>query len=337
MFSKRHNVPLEAALGGPQTMYPEYMLRVRQLAAGSTAPAATSTAAAARPDGPVNPAAEGITSQPVGGQVWMVTAGGRNVAVQIGSEGVLVVDPGEAALADGVLAEIRKLANNKPIRYIVNTSGDAALFGGNLTIGAGATETAQRAAIIAHENTSLRIARAGVRGSAIPSDVFFRGTRELYFNDEPIEIIHTPSAYSDGDVIVFFRKSDVIVAGHVIEDLTFPVIGEGGSLNGTIDALNRILLLAVASWRSQGGTQVIPARGRPYDEGDVAEYRDMVTILRDRVQDAVGKGRTLAQIKADRLSQDYDARYGGVPGPGSTETFLDSAYQSLAAARKGTN
>jgi cyclase len=173
-------------------------------------------------------------------------------------------------------------------------------------------------------------------GLGIPSDVFFRGTRELYFNEEPIEIIHAPAAYSDGDVIVFFRKSDVIVAGHVIEDLTFPVITEGGSLNGTIDGLNRILALAVASWRSQGGTQVIPVRGRPYDEGDVAEYRDMVTILRDRVQDAVGKGRTLAQIKADRLSQDYDGRYGSTPGAGSTEAFLDAAFESLRVRPKGT-
>ena len=141
---------------------------------------------------------------------------------------------------------------------------------------------------------------------------------------------------SDGDVIVFFRKSDVIAAGHVIEDLTFPTMTEGGSLVGTIDALNRILLTTVASWRSQGGTQVIPVRGRPYDEGDVAEYRDMVTIVRDRLQDAIATGRTLAQVKADRLSQDYDRRYGSVPGPGSTDAFIDAAFQSLAA-RKGTN
>jgi glyoxylase-like metal-dependent hydrolase (beta-lactamase superfamily II) len=291
MFSKRHNVPLEAAL---------------------------------------------VTSLHVGGQVWMVSAGGRNIAVQIGNEGVLVVDPGRADLAEGVLAEIRKLSHNKPVRFIVNTSGDPALAGGNLRIGAGPTESAQRAAIIAHENTSLRIARTGASGSAIPSDVFFRGSRELYFNDEPIEIIHAPAAYSDGDVMVFFRKSDVIVSGHVIEDLTFPVIGEGGSLQGTIDALNRILLMAVASWRSQGGTQVIPVRGRPYDEGDVAEYRDMVSILRDRLKDAIAKGRTLAQIKGDRLSKDYDGRYGAVAGPGSTDAFLDSAYQDLAP-KKGSN
>ncbi|MSO30535.1 MAG: hypothetical protein EXQ48_06250 [Acidobacteria bacterium] len=335
MFSKGHNVPLEAALGGTHTMYPEYMARVRQLAAGTAGPPPARQAAVPPPD-PVNPVVGGVTSQHIGGQVWMVTASGRNIAVQIGSEGVLVVDPGEAAQADAVMAEVQKLAPGKPVRVIVNTSADPMLFGGNLRVGQGATPAAQRAAIIAHENVSLRIAKSGMSGLGIPSDVFFRGTREVYFNDEPIEIIHVPSAYSDGDVIVFFRKSDVIAAGHVIEDLTFPTMTEGGSLVGTIDALNRILLMTVASWRSQGGTQVIPVRGRPYDEGDVAEYRDMVTIVRDRLQDAIATRRTLAQMKADRLSQDYDRRYGSVPGPGSTDAFIDAAFQSLGT-RKGTN
>jgi len=335
MFSKGHNVPLEAALGGARTMYPEYVTRLRQLAAGTAGPAGAAPPVTP-PAAAVNPIIDGVTSQHVGGQVWMITANNRNVAVQIGSEGVLVVDPGDAAQAEAVMAAIEKLAPGKPVRVIVNTSADPALAGGNLRVGQGATAAAQRAGIIAHENTSLRISRTGVSGLAIPSDVFFRGTRELYFNDEPIEVIHVPSAYSDGDVLVFFRKSDVIAAGHVIEDLSFPLIIEGGSLQGTLDALNRILLMTVASWRSQGGTQVIPVRGRPYDEGDVAEYRDMVSILRDRVQDAMAKGRTLAQIKTDRLSQDYDLRYGSAPGPGSTAAFLDAAYRSLSTT-KGTN
>jgi glyoxylase-like metal-dependent hydrolase (beta-lactamase superfamily II) len=332
MYSRGHSVPMEAALGGPHTMYPEYMDRVRQLIAGTAGPP-PARPASPPPPGPVNPVVDGVTSQHVAGQVWMITAAGRNMAVQIGSEGVLIVDPGEASQSEAVLAEVRKIAPNKPVRVLVNTSGDPTLFGGNLRLGQGATPEAQRAAIIAHENTSVTIAKSGMSGLGIPSDVFYRGTRELHFNDEPIEVIHVPNAYSDGDVIVFFRKSDVIAVGHVIQDLTFPVLGEGGSLQGTIDALNRVLLMAVASWRSQGGTQVIGVRGRPYDEGDVAEYRDMVTIVRDRVQDAIAKGKTLAQIKADRLSQDYDGRYGGMPGPGSTDAFIETAFKSLSAAK----
>jgi cyclase len=163
-----------------------------------------------------------------------------------------------------------------------------------------------------------------------PTDTFFRGTRELYFNDEPIEIVHVPAATSDGDVIVFFRKSDVIVAGDVIQDLTYPVVrlDAGGTIDGTIAALNRILGLTIASWRAEGGTLVIPNQGRIYDEGDVAEYRDMVTIVRDRVRDAIGKGLSLEQTTAAGLTRDYDGRYGAPAGPAAPRTFLEAVYRS---------
>ena len=210
-----------------------------------------------------------------------------------------------------MLAEIGRIAPDKRIRVIVDTDDDAAHIGGNAKLATGPTPTAQRAAVIAHENASLRIATAGLSDRHSPTDTFFRGTRELFFNDEPIEIIHVPAATSDGDVLVFFRKSDVVVTGGVIEDLTYPVIrlDDGGSVNGTLAALNRVLDLTVAEWRAQGGTMVIPNRGRIYDEGDVAEYRDMVTIVRDRVQDAIDKGLTLEQVEAARLARDYDGRY----------------------------
>jgi glyoxylase-like metal-dependent hydrolase (beta-lactamase superfamily II) len=148
-------------------------------------------------------------------------------------------------------------------------------------------------------------------------------------------MIHVPSATSDGDILVFFRKSDVIAVGDVIQDLTYPVIrlDAGGSLNGTIAALNRILEMTVAAWRAQGGTLVIPNQGRIYDEGDVAEYRDMLTIVRDRVRNAIDKGQTRAQVEASGLARDYDRRYGATPGPGAAEAFIETAYLSLTAER----
>ena len=270
--------------------------------------------------------------------MWLVSAGGRNVAVQIGPEGVLVVNPGTQQIADAVLAEIRKLAGDKRIHVIIDTNDDPAHIGGNAKLAAGPAPFAQRAAIIAHENSSLRLAGAGVPDRDAPTDTFFRGTRELYFNDEPIEIIHIPAATSDGDVLVFFRKSDVVVAGDVIQDLTYPVIRlkDGGSVNGTIAALNRILDITIAAWRAEGGTMVIPNQGRIYDEGDVAEYRDMLTIVRDRVQDAIKKGLTLEQVRAAALARDYDGRYGAAAGPASASAFIETLYRSLnagAAAR----
>jgi glyoxylase-like metal-dependent hydrolase (beta-lactamase superfamily II) len=256
------------------------------------------------------------------------------VAVQVGPEGVLVVNPGPEALADAVLAEIERLAPGQRIRIIVATDDDAAHIGGVAKLATGPTPRAQRAAVIAHENASLRIATAGLSDRHSPTDTFFRGTRELYFNDEPIEIIHVPAAASDGDVLVYFRKSDVVVTGAVIEDLTYPVVrlADGGTVDGTLAALNRVLDITIAAWRAQGGTMVIPNRGRVYDEGDVAEYRDMLTIVRDRVQDAIAKGFTLEQVRAARLARDYDGRYGAEGGPASADAFIAAMYRDLSAA-----
>ncbi|HVY63978.1 MAG TPA: hypothetical protein VHH11_04070 [Gammaproteobacteria bacterium] len=332
MFAKRHNVPLEAALGGSATMYPEFAPRIRELHDGARVPPVPAPAPRVVPPPPVD---AGVSSLPVAGQVWMITAGGRNTAVQIGAEGVLVVNPGAEQLADAVLAEIRRLAGDKRIHVLVDTNDDAAHVGANAKLAAGPTPVAQRAAIIAHENSSLRMAAAGVPDREAPTDTFFRGTRELYFNDEPIEIIHVPAATSDGDVIVFFRKSDVVVAGDVIQDLTYPVVrlDAGGTVNGTIAALNRILAITIAAWRSEGGTLVVPNQGRIYDEGDVAEYRDMLTIIRDRVQDAIAKGQTPEQMRAAGIARDYDGRYGAATGPASPASFIDTMNRSLRAGQ----
>ena len=332
MFAKRHNVPLEAALGGSATLYPEYAARLRAPAAG--AGAQPSSGRAPRPTQAPAPDVPAAAALHVAGQVWLVTAGGYNAAVQVGPEGVLVVNPGPEAVADAVLAEIARIAPDQRIRVIVDTDDLAAHIGGNAKLASGPTPRAQRAAVFAHENAALRIAAAGLSNMHSPTDTFFRGTRELYFNGEPIELVHVPNATSDGDVLVFFRESDVVVAGSVIEDLTYPVIrlDDGGTVNGTLAALNLILDITIAEWRAQGGTMVIPNRGRIYDEGDVAEYRDMLTIVRDRVRDAIGKGSTLEQVQAARLARDYDGRYGAESGPASAGEFMTTMYRSLSAA-----
>jgi cyclase len=333
MFATRHGVSLEAALGGAATLYPEYAGAMSESASASRPPA-TATRAVRQAPAQTPAQTNEVTSLHVAGQVWLITAGGRNVAVQIGPEGVLVVNPGPEELAAAVLAEIRRLAPESRIRLIVNTDDDPGHIGGNAALAAGPTPRAQRAAVIAHENAALRIATSGLPDGVAPTETFFRGTRELFFNGEPIELIHVPDATSDGDVLVFFRKSDVVVAGRVIEDLTYPVVRlqDGGTLNGTIAALNRLLDITVAGYRAQGGTLVIPNQGRIYDEGDAAEYRDMVTIVRDRVRDAIGKGQTLAQVQAARLARDYDGRYGAGAGPASAADFMATAYESLSTA-----
>ena len=331
MFAKRHNVPLEAALGGSATLYPEYARRLRAPGGGTaTQPTARQVPRSVQPPAGDLPAGAALH---VAGQVWLVPAGGYNVAVQVGAEGVLVVNPGPAEFADAVLAEIARIAPDQRIRVIVDTDDLAVHIGSNAKLASGPTPRAQRADVIAHENASLRIATAGLSDLHSPTETFFRGTRELYFNGEPIEIVHVPNATSDSDVLVHFRKSDVVVTGSVIEDITYPIIraADGGSVNGTLAALNDILDLTIAEYRAQGGTMVIPNRGRIYDEGDVAEYRDMLTIIRDRVQDAIGKGSTLEQVRAARLARDYDGRYAAVSGPAAADEFVATVYRSLIA------
>jgi glyoxylase-like metal-dependent hydrolase (beta-lactamase superfamily II) len=154
-----------------------------------------------------------------------------------------------------------------------------------------------------------------------------------------VQILHQPAAHTDGDVIVFFRKSDVIVAGDVYMNTTFPIAqtGEGGGFQGVIDALNRIIDLTVPKEKQEGGTFVIPGHGRLADEADIVEYRDMNTIIRDRFQDAIGKGMTLAQIKAARLVRDYEGRYGASTGFWTTDNFVEAVYGSLSQPRATTS
>ncbi len=146
-----------------------------------------------------------------------------------------------------------------------------------------------------------------------------------------MQIFHLPAAHTDGDSIVFFRYSDVISAGDILRTDTYPVIevDKGGSINGVLDGLNRILDLAIPEFRSQGGTMIIPGHGRLCDTGDVANYRNMVAILRDRIQDMIQKGKTLQEVKDAKLTMDYDGLYGSTTGPWTTDMFVEAAYKSL--------
>ena len=282
----------------------------------------------------------------VQGNVSMLVGAGGNIAVQIGDDGVLLVDSGTAEAASRVIATIRSLTD-KPIRYIINTSADPDHVGGNDAIGklgstiAGGNVGAGAgvgAGIIAHENVLNRMSAPTGKSSpyptsAWPTDTFVSKQKELYFNGEAIQTIYKPG-HTDGDSIVYFRRSDVIAAGELFNTLTYPVIdlSRGGSIKGVLNGLNDMLDIAIPKAMQEGGTYIIPGHGRLTDEADLLEYRDMVTIIRDRVQDAIKRGQTLDQVKAAKFTLDYDARWGATSGPWTTDMFIEAVYKDLSKA-----
>ena len=302
--------------------------------------------AGAQPSGQAPAAASGVHTLKVQGNVYMLVGAGGNIALQISDDGVLLVDTGTTANADKVVAAVRELTN-KPIRYIINTSADPDHVGGNDTIGklgstiAGGNVGAGAgvgAGIIAHENVLTRMSAptgksAPYPTTAWPTDTFVSKQKELFFNGEAIQTIYKPG-HSDADSIVYFRRSDVIVAGELFNTETYPVIdlAKGGSIKGVLAGLNDMLDIAIPKAMQEGGTYIIPGHGRLTDEADLLEYRDMVTIIRDRVQDGVKRGQTLDQVKAGKPTLDYDARWGATSGPWTTDMFLEAVYKDLKGA-----
>jgi glyoxylase-like metal-dependent hydrolase (beta-lactamase superfamily II) len=350
-FTSAHGVQPVPALGGAETTYPEYMATLREGAA-ARAPTSgadvsgTSRDRAARrqqyEDGDVH-------VLPVQGSVYMLVGAGGNIAVQIGDEGVLLVDTGSGAVNDKVLAAIRRLSD-KPIRYILNTDADADHVGGNEALAKAGSRigtvmviaalAGQGASIIAHEKVLNAMSaptgkQAPTPAGAWPTDTYFTDSKAVYFNDEAIQLFHQPSAHTDGDSVVFFRRSDVVSTGDVFDLTGYPFIDaqKGGTFSGVLDALNRLVDLTIPKDWQEGGTMVIPGHGRLADQADLVEYRDMLTIIRDRIQAMIKKGMTLEQVKAARPTLDYDGRYGSRTGAWTTDTFIEAAYRDLTRRR----
>jgi cyclase len=321
-FAKKHSVPRWVLGAGAASMYPEFAERIaRDDAIQPAAPA----------DLPASETDMGLKTTHVKGQVWLITGAGANIAAQVGDEGVLLVDTGTEVMGQAVREEIRKIAGDKPVRYIVNTQWGDDHTGGNVQLSA----EGQRAAILAHENVGLRLSAAGAEASSLEMETYYGDNKMIYFNGEVVEIIKVANANTDGDSLVFFRGSDVVVAGDVIDTTSFPRLRteEGGTIDGEIAALNRILDITVAEVRGQGGTLVIPGHGRLYDEADVAEYRDMVTIIRDRVQQSVANGESLRELRASNPVIDYAGVFGAPGSDWTGDDFVDATFQQLNDAR----
>jgi cyclase len=346
-YADKNKVPLLGAFGGRETLYPEFP--------GSVKDTATTEAAAKAKMLPSGPAENSRAPDPtptdgdihvyhVAGNVYLLAGDGANIAVQVGSQGAMVVDTGAGKLSEKIISEIAKLSA-KPIQFIVNTSFHSDHVGGNKKLqAAGAdpsltgsffsnqfADAGQGATIIGHQNVQTRMQEQKPPADAPPSDTYIEDRRRKYHNDEAVEVFPMPNAITDGDSIVHFRRSDVIVTGDIFTTTQYPFIDlkNGGSLQGEIRALNSILDRTVYQHDEDGGTWVIPGHGRVTNEWEVAEYRDMLVIIRDRVQAMIKNGATLEQVKAARPTADFDPRFGRTSGAWTTDMFVEAVYSTL--------
>ena len=278
----------------------------------------------------------------VSGNIYLISGAGGNVVVQAGEQGILVVDTGTEARADEMLAAIREISD-RPIRHVINTHIHADHTGGNAVI-AGAGEgisgptgqVGSRALVYAHENVMLGMTASADTDHPIPAafwplDTYFEEPMELYFNGESIQLLYVPNAHTNGDTMVYFRRSDVVVAGDIFLTTTFPRIDEasGGNINGIIDGLNRLIRYTIPGPNEEGGTLVVAGHGRVGDEYDVVVYRDMLTVIRDRVQALIDAGDSLDEVLAAHPAEGYEERYGADGGRNTTDEFIAAVYRGL--------
>ena len=293
---------------------------------------------------------------------YVIAGAGGNIVVQTGPEGIILVDSGTSDAADKVLAAIKRITT-LPIRYIINTSMNPDHVGGNdklaraglsilpgaVAAGAGLDDdlvsNSGRASVLAHENVLTRMTAAtgseAVPFALFPTKTFAYRLYSMYLNGEGIQALHMPEATTDGDLVVFFRRGDVIATGDIIDTTRWPFIDtkRGGTVQGELDALNRLMDLAILNVPIQWNpdrTLLVPGHGFVYDKLDLLEYRDAVTVVRDRVQDLIKQGKTLAQVTAADPTLGYKSQYGTDKGQWTTDMFVETIFNELAAT-KGTS
>ena len=358
----KYKTPLEGVRGGAETLYPEW----RATGMNLSPPAAqfplkpvyndASTHIAERADAQpkLPPAYDKIEALHVAGNVYILGGAGGNIAVSVGGDGVVMVDSGAAQAGDKVLAAIRQLTQTpRPaelpdastpfadnwqathafpepsIRMVINTNDNPDHAGGNATIRTSSLfHPIGDQGIIAHEKVQSRMLQ--MKGAA-PTTTYSSAkyTLHRFFNNQAVQILYMPNAITGGDSAVWFRRSDVIASGDVYNSDIYPQIDvdKGGSIDGEIEALAKLADMCVTEFMSQGGTMIIPGHGWISDAADLGYYRDMMMIIRDRIQNMIDKGMTLTQVKAAQPTMDYDPEYGRESGV--TARFVEAVYRSL--------
>jgi len=310
------------------------------LAALLSASMLMNTALAQRPE-PLAADSDEIEVLPAQGNLYMIATGGSNIAVMLGELGLVVVDSGNVEASANVVEAIKSLSPLPP-RFLINTAALPGHLAGNSAIGEigeampgnGARQNDLGLPIVGHANGLSVLVTAFVDQVPYelwPNNTFFGDKKSLYLNGEAIDMMHQPSAITQSDILVHFRRSDVLVTGDIFDITAYPHFYPelGGSLQGEIDALNRIIDITVPEFNQQGGTLIIPGHGRIASESDVVEYRDMLTIIRDRVRLLLEEGKSFDEVLAARPSLEYDGLYGADSGDWTTQMFLEAVYNEL--------
>lgn len=261
---------------------------------------------------------------PVADGVRMLMGAGGNIGVSSGPDGVFLIDDQYAPLTPKIEAAIRTFSNG-PFRFVLNTHWHADHTGGNENLGkAGAV-------VVAQENARKRLSvgqfMAAFNRTEPPAPkgalpiVTFTEAVTFYLNDDEIDAFHIHNAHTDGDVIVRFRRANVVHMGDTYTSRTYPFIdlGSGGSVNGILAAADTVLAL------TDDRTQIIPGHGPLSNKAELRAFRDMVAAVRDRVGQLVAQGKTRDQVLAEKPTAPFDARWGG-----AVERFVGFLYDELS-------
>ena len=241
--------------------------------------------------------------------IYMLKGQGGNIGLSVGDDGVFMIDDQYAPLTEGIRAEIAKITD-QPVRFLINTHWHGDHTGGNENLGKGGT------VIVAHENVRHRMSSdqfmtfferevPASSGGALPV-ITFDSTVTFHLNGDDIRAFHVEHAHTDGDAIIHFPGANVIHAGDVLFNGQYPFIDmdSGGSVNGVIAAIDRILALC------DDKTRIIPGHGALANAADLRVYRSMLANVRDRVAVMVAQGKTLEEVQAAGPSAEFDEQWG---------------------------
>jgi glyoxylase-like metal-dependent hydrolase (beta-lactamase superfamily II) len=293
------------------------MLTQSKLAVSSL-PVALLAAGAAYAQGQPDFSAVQIKTHQVAGNVYYLEGQGGNVGLLIGDDGVLMIDDQFAPLSEKLQAAIRGLSD-KPIRMLVNTHVHGDHTGGNENFGKLGID------IVAHDNVRVRLARGVNNGPPSPAAalpiVTFGDQISMHLNGETVTVGKLPAAHTDGDSYIHFMNADVIHTGDVFRTVGYPGVdfNNGGSVKGTIEALQALIDMAGPS------TKILPGHGVVVTRAEIEEFRDLAIDLQKRFTDLINRGMTLEQVVAAKPTADLDAKYG------SSERLIPAFYNAVKA------